>query len=499
LKFIGALDQGTSSTRFIIFNHDGQIVAMDQMEHQQFLLAEGWVEHDALEIWDNSNKVIEGALKKAGITGSDLTAIGITNQRETVLAWNKETGLPLANAIVWQDIRTKNDLEKLSESQKLRIQFLSGLPASPYFSASKMKWLIENSLAVRDAEADGSLVFGTMDTWLLWNLTGGAKGGVFATDVTNASRTLLMDIEKLEWNDELLEIFNIQKSTLPSIKSSSEIYGHTKKDGVFGSEIAIAGILGDQQAAMVGQGCFEVGDSKCTYGTGNFGLVNTGTQIVRSENGLLTTVCYKFGTEATKYALEGSVAVTGAAVQWLRDQLELIRSADEIEELAKSVPDNGGVYFVPAFSGLFAPHWRSDARGVIVGLTRGVTKAHLARAALEAICYQSREILVALAAESGVELKQLRVDGGITNNNLCMQIQADVLQIEIVRPQIVETTALGAAYAAGLAVGYWKSAEELKAKSVIANTWSPVKDSELATKGFYQWEKAVAKTLNWID
>ena len=469
------------------------------MEHQQFLLAEGWVEHDALEIWDNSNKVIEGALKKAGITGSDLTAIGITNQRETVLAWNKETGLPLANAIVWQDIRTKNDLEKLSESQKLRIQFLSGLPASPYFSASKMKWLIENSLAVRDAEADGSLVFGTMDTWLLWNLTGGAKGGVFATDVTNASRTLLMDIEKLEWNDELLEIFNIQKSTLPSIKSSSEIYGHTKKDGVFGCEIAIAGILGDQQAAMVGQGCFEVGDSKCTYGTGNFALVNTGTQIVRSENGLLTTVCYKFGTEATKYALEGSVAVTGAAVQWLRDQLELIRSADEIEELAKSVPDNGGVYFVPAFSGLFAPHWRSDARGVIVGLTRGVTKAHLARAALEAICYQSREILVALAAESGVELKQLRVDGGITNNNLCMQIQADVLQIEIVRPQIVETTALGAAYAAGLAVGYWKSAEELKAKSVIANTWSPVKDSELATKGFYQWEKAVAKTLNWID
>ena len=469
------------------------------MEHQQILLAEGWVEHDALEIWDNSNKVIEGALKKAGITGSDLTAIGITNQRETVLAWNKETGLPLANAIVWQDIRTKNDLEKLSESQKLRIQFLSGLPASPYFSASKMKWLIENSLAVRDAEADGSLVFGTMDTWLLWNLSGGAKGGVFATDVTNASRTLLMDIEKLEWNDELLEIFNIQKSTLPSIKSSSEIYGHTKKDGVFGCEIAIAGILGDQQAAMVGQGCFEVGDSKCTYGTGNFALVNTGTQIVRSENGLLTTVCYKFGTEATKYALEGSVAVTGAAVQWLRDQLELIRSADEIEELAKSVPDNGGVYFVPAFSGLFAPHWRSDARGVIVGLTRGVTKAHFARAALEAICYQSREILVALAAESGVQLKQLRVDGGITNNNLCMQIQADVLQIEIVRPQIVETTALGAAYAAGLAVGYWKSAEELKAKSVIANTWSPVKDSELATKGFYQWEKAVAKTLNWID
>ena len=469
------------------------------MEHKQILLADGWVEHDALEIWDNSNKVIEGALKKAGIIGSDLTAIGITNQRETVLAWNKETGLPLANAIVWQDIRTKNELEKLSESQKLRIQFLSGLPASPYFSASKMKWLIENSPAVRDAKADGSLVFGTMDTWLLWNLTGGANGGVFATDVTNASRTLLMDIEKLEWNDELLEIFNIPTSTLPTIKSSSEIYGHTLKDGVFGSEIAISGILGDQQAAMVGQGCFEVGDSKCTYGTGNFALVNTGTQIVRSENGLLTTVCYKFGTEATKYALEGSVAVTGAAVQWLRDQLELIKSADEIEELAKSVPDNGGVYFVPAFSGLFAPHWRSDARGVIVGLTRSATKAHLARAALEAICYQSREILVALAAESGVQLKQLRVDGGITNNNLCMQIQADVLQIEIVRPQIVETTALGAAYAAGLAVGYWKSTDELKAKSVIAKKWSPNKDSELATKGLGQWQKAVSKTLNWLD
>jgi len=499
LKFIGALDQGTSSSRFIIFNHDGQIVAMDQMEHQQILLAEGWVEHDALEIWDNSNKVIEGALKKAGITGSDLTAIGITNQRETVLAWNKETGLPLANAIVWQDIRTKDELEKLSESQKLRIQFLSGLPVSPYFSASKMKWLIENSLAVRDAKADGSLVFGTMDTWLLWNLTGGADGGVFATDVTNASRTLLMDIENLTWSEELLEIFNIPTSTLPTIKSSSEIYGHTKKDGVFGSEIAIAGILGDQQAAMVGQGCFEVGDSKCTYGTGNFALVNTGTQIVRSENGLLTTVCYKFGTEATKYALEGSVAVTGAAVQWLRDQLELIKSADEIEELAKTVSDNGGVYFVPAFSGLFAPHWRSDARGVIVGLTRSATKAHLARAALEAICYQSREILVALAAESGVQLKQLRVDGGITNNNLCMQIQADILQIEVVRPQIVETTALGAAYAAGLAVGYWKSTDELKAKSAIAKKWSPNKESELATKGLGQWEKAVSKTLNWID
>lgn len=469
------------------------------MEHQQILLADGWVEHDALEIWDNSNKVIVGALKKAGITGSDLTAIGITNQRETVLAWNKETGLPLANAIVWQDIRTKNVLEKLSESQKLRIQFLSGLPASPYFSASKMKWLIENSLAVRDAKADGSLFFGTMDTWLLWNLTGGANGGVFATDVTNASRTLLMDIENLTWSEELLENFNIPTSTLPTVKSSSEIYGHTKKDGVFGSEIAIAGILGDQQAAMVGQGCFEVGDSKCTYGTGNFALVNTGTQIVRSENGLLTTVCYKFGTEATKYALEGSVAVTGAAVQWLRDQLELITSADEIEELAKTVSDNGGVYFVPAFSGLFAPHWRSDARGVIVGLTRSATKAHLARAALEAICYQSREILVALAAESGVQLKQLRVDGGITNNNLCMQIQADVLQIEIVRPQIVETTALGAAYAAGLAVGYWKSTDELKAKSAIAKKWSPNKDSELATQGFEQWQKAVSKTLNWID
>ena len=469
------------------------------MEHQQILLAEGWVEHDALEIWDNSNKVIEGALKKAGITGSDLTAIGITNQRETVLAWSKETGLPLANAIVWQDIRSKNELEKLSESQKLRIQFLSGLPASPYFSASKMKWLIENSLVVRDAKADGSLVFGTMDTWLLWNLTGGADGGVFATDVTNASRTLLMDIENLAWSEELLEIFNIPISTLPTIKSSSEIYGHTKKEGVFGADIAIAGILGDQQAAMVGQGCFEVGDSKCTYGTGNFALVNTGTQIVRSENGLLTTVCYKFGTEATKYALEGSVAVTGAAVQWLRDQLELIKSADEIEELAKTVSDNGGVYFVPAFSGLFAPHWRSDARGVIVGLTRSATKAHLARAALEAICYQSREILVALAAESGVQLKQLRVDGGITNNNLCMQIQADVLQIEIVRPQIVETTALGAAYAAGLAVGYWKSTDELKAKSAIAKKWSPNKDSELATKGLEQWEKAVSKTLNWLD
>ena len=498
MKLIGALDQGTSSTRFIIFNHDGQIVAMDQMEHQQMLLNDGWVEHNALEIWDNSKKVIEGALKKAGINGSELAAIGITNQRETVLAWNKKTGLPLANAIVWQDTRGKNYLEKLSESQKDRIQYLSGLPAAPYFSASKMQWLLENAPSVKAAKTDDLLIFGTIDTWLLWNLTGGVNGGVYATDVTNASRTLLMDIEKLEWNEELLEIFDIQKSTLPSIKSSSEIYGHTLKDGVFGSEIPISGILGDQQAAMVGQGCFEKGDSKCTYGTGNFALVNTGTQIVRSENGLLTTVCYKFGSESTKYALEGSVAVTGAAVQWLRDQLELIQSADEIEDLAKRVPDNGGVYFVPAFSGLFAPHWRSDARGAIVGLTRGVTKAHLARAALEAICYQSREVLSALSIESGVQLKQLRVDGGITNNDLCMQLQADILQAEIIRPQIIETTALGAAYAAGLSVGYWESTDELKTKSVIANKWSPVKDSELATKGFEQWEKAVSKTLNWI-
>ena len=468
------------------------------MEHQQILLNDGWVEHDALEIWNNSKKVIEGALNKAGITGSDLAAIGITNQRETILAWNKKTGLPLANAIVWQDTRGKNNLEKLSESQKIRIQYLTGLPAAPYFSASKMEWLLETVPAVQAAEADDSLIFGTIDTWLLWNLTGGVHGGVFATDVTNASRTLLMDIEKLEWNDELLEIFKIQRSTLPNIKSSSEIYGHTLKDGVFGSEIPISGILGDQQAAMVGQGCFEIGDSKCTYGTGNFALVNTGTQIVRSKNGLLSTVCYKFGNEPTKYALEGSVAVTGAAVQWLRDQLELIQSADEIEDLAKRVPDNGGVYFVPAFSGLFAPHWRSDARGVIVGLTRSATKAHLARAALEAICYQSREVLVALASESGVQVKQLRVDGGITNNNLCMQTQADILQIEVVRPGIIETTALGAAYAAGLSVGYWGSTDEVKAKNIIANKWSPVKNSELATKGVEQWEKAVSKTLNWI-
>ena len=495
MRYVGSLDQGTSSTRFMIFDHAGKVVGQHQLEHRQILPKAGWVEHDASEIWERVQEVIAGAVKQANILGSELAAIGITNQRETTLIWDKKTGVPLANAIVWQDTRTTDFLEVLSESEKETIQFKTGLTIAPYFAGSKMNWLLNN---VAGAKSENTIM-GTIDSWLLWNLSGGVQGGVHLTDVTNASRTLLMNLETLDWDDELLEIFGVSRTMLPTIKSSSEIYALTNPHGPFGTAIPIAGILGDQQAAMVGQVCFKRGESKTTYGTGNFALLNTGTEIVRSKNGLLSTVCFKFGDEPAKYALEGSVAVTGSAIQWLRDQLGIINNAAETEHLASSVTDTAGVYFVPAFSGLFAPYWRSDARGAIVGLTRAATKAHLARAALEAICYQTRDVMDAMVADSGVPMIEMRVDGGITANSLCMQMQADIMGIDITRPLIGETTALGAAYAAGLAVGFWSSQDEVKKQWQQSRRWSPTSTNEVREAGYKQWKKAVERTLNWID
>ena len=499
MAYIGALDQGTSSTRFIVFDSNGSIVGQHQLEHRQILPQSGWVEHDASEIWQRTEEVIKGALAAAKISGSDLSAIGITNQRETTVVWDRTTGKPLANAIVWQDTRTASFLEALSEKSKSAITYKSGLAIAPYFAGSKMHWLLNNVPAVKDAVSSGRALIGTIDSWLVWNLSGGVASGAHITDVTNASRTLLMNLETLDWDDELLAIFGIPRSILPTIASSSEIYGKTSPTGALGASVPIAGILGDQQAAMVGQACFSRGESKTTYGTGNFALLNTGEEIVRSKNGLLTTVCFKFGSDKARYALEGSVAVTGSAIQWLRDQLGIINSAPEVETLAASVPDTGGVYFVPAFSGLFAPYWRNDARGVIVGMTRATTKAHIARAALEAICYQTKEVLDAMSADSGATLAEMRVDGGITANALCMQMQADVMQVDVVRPKIIETTALGAAYAAGLAVGFFDNIDQVRAKWREDRRWKADSSSTLATSGYKQWKKAIDRTLNWVD
>ena len=499
MSYIGSLDQGTTSTRFMIFDHKGRVIGQHQLEHRQILPAPGWVEHDAMEIWRRTQEAITGALQQAGIIGSDLSAIGITNQRETTLAWDSKTGLPLHTAIVWQDTRTQSILDTLSEDQKKSMTYKTGLTIAPYFSGSKMRWLLENSAEVRAARDAGTLMLGTMDSWLVWNLSGGVRGGIHVTDVTNASRTLLMNLETLDWDTELLEILQIPRSALATIESSSQVYTQTDPAGPIGSKVPIASILGDQQAAMVGQVCFQRGDSKTTYGTGNFALINTGTSIARSTKGLLTTVCFKLGDQPAHYALEGSVAVTGSAIQWLRDQLGIISQASDIEILASSVEDNGGVYFVPAFSGLFAPHWRSDARGAIVGLTRAATKSHLARAALEAICYQTRDVIDAMSAETGVAVKTMRVDGGITENNLCMQMQADILGIDISRPVIKETTALGAAYAAGLAVGFWADIAELTTQWMESLHWKPSVNDQLRTSGYEQWKKALTRTLNWVE
>ena len=495
MSFIGALDQGTSSTRFMIFNEEGVVLGQHQLEHKQILPRPGWVEHDAREIWERTVEVISESLRKAGILGKDLAGIGITNQRETTVIWDRQTGRPLHNAIVWQDTRTQDFLNRFSDSEKAFIVRKTGLAIAPYFSGSKLNWLINNVAEVKRAIDSGDALAGTIDSWLLWNLS----GGTHKTDVTNASRTLLMDLETLDWDSELLRLFGIPREILPKICSSSEVFASSLQNGPVGAEIPISGILGDQQAAMVGQVCFEKGDSKTTYGTGNFALLNTGEELVRSNHGLLTTVCFKFGSEPARYALEGSVAVTGSAVQWLRDQLGLIKQASEIEALAAAVEDNGGVYFVPAFSGLFAPYWRSDARGVIVGLTRAANKSHLARAALEAISFQTKEILDAMAQDSGVKLKEMRVDGGITANELCMQIQSDVMQIDVVRPKVIETTALGAAYAAGLSVGYFKDKAQLRTRWQEARRWKPTQNTTIATDGFKNWQKAIERSLNWID
>jgi len=500
--FVGAVDQGTTSTRFMVFDHSGNEVGIHQLEHEQILPRAGWVEHNPVEIWERTSSVIQTALNAQGLQASDLAAVGITNQRETSVVWSRSTGRPYYNAIVWQDTRTDriaSALEREGKGDVIRQK--AGLPPATYFSAGKIQWILENVDGVRAAAEAGDAIFGNTDTWLLWNLTGGVNGGVHVTDVTNASRTMLMNLETLDWDDELISFFNIPRQMLPEIRPSSDpnMYGETLANGPFGGMIPLTGDLGDQQAATVGQVCFNPGEAKNTYGTGNFMLLNTGTELVRSKAGLLTTMCYKFGDEAPVYALEGSIAVTGSAVQWLRDQLGIISGASETETLARQVEDNGGVYFVPAFSGLFAPYWRSDARGAIVGLSRFNTNAHLARATLEAICYQSKDVADAMEKDSGVKLDVLKVDGGVTANELAMQMQADILGVPVSKPVVAETTALGAAYAAGLAVGFWKTKEELVQNWNEDKRWSPQWTDEQRAKGYAGWQKAVQRTLDWVD
>jgi glycerol kinase len=495
MSYIGAIDQGTTSTRFMIFDQAGKVISAAQKEHTQILPQAGWVEHDPLEILRATEAVIKEALQAANLKGSDLAGIGITNQRETTVAWSALSGVPLHNAIVWQDTRSQGLLDQIDPVVATQITYKTGLPLASYFSASKMSWMLEHSPIVKSAADQQELLFGTIDSWLVWNLS---EENIHVTDVSNASRTLLMNLETLQWDEDLLAVFGIERRSLAEIKSSSEIYGYTSATGVFGARIPIAGIVGDQHAALLGQLCFEKGESKTTYGTGNFALINTGTDIVRSKKGLLTTLAFQLGDEPAKYALEGSVAVTGSAVQWLRDQMGIIESSAEIETLAASVSDNAGVYFVPAFSGLFAPYWRGDARGVIVGLTRAATKAHLARATLEAICYQTLDVVRAMEEETGVAIKVLRVDGGVTQNQLCMQMQADILQTDVSRPVVAETTALGAAYAAGLAVGLWKSKEELLSQWEESHHWRPQLSAEKAAAGLQGWKKAIERTLNWV-
>ena len=496
-EYVGALDQGTTSTRFMIFDHSGGVVGIDQKEHEQIYPKPGWVEHDALEIWTRCQEVIKGALQKTGLKASDLAAVGITNQRETAVVWDKKTGKPVHNAIVWQDTRTDlicNELAKDGGQDRFRAKV--GLPLATYFSGPKVKWLLENVEGLRAKAEAGDLAFGNIDTWCLWNLTGGVNGGLHITDVTNASRTMLMNLETLDWDPEILKIMGIPKAMLPQIRPSSEVYG--KCVGELAG-IPVAGDLGDQQAAIFGQTCYSVGEAKNTYGTGNFMLLNTGTKPVQSKNGLLTTLGYKIGDQAAVYCLEGSIAITGALVQWLRDNLGMISTSADIETLAKTVEDNGGAYFVPAFSGLFAPYWKSDARGVIAGLTRYVTKGHIARAVLEATAWQTREVLDAMNADSGVALTALKVDGGMVYNELLMQFQADVLGVPVIRPKVAETTALGAAYAAGLAVGFWKEVEELRKNWQVDRTWEPKMDPKEREKEYKLWKKAVTRTFDWVE
>jgi len=501
-EFIAAIDQGTTSTRFLVFDQGGNEIAKDQLEHRQIMPRPGWVEHDPLEILERTKAVVVGALKKSDLSLRQLRGLGVTNQRETTVVWNPKTGQPWYNAIVWQDTRTDRivaDLEQDGRGQVIRRK--TGLPPATYFSAAKIQWILDNVDGVRRAAERGEAIFGTIDTWLIWNLTGGCDGGAHITDVTNASRTMLLDLRALDWDSELLDMFTIPRSMLPAIRPSSDHtnYGITRGPASIGDGIPVCGDLGDQQAAMVGQACFTPGTAKNTYGTGNFMLLNTGSEIVPSKSGLLTTLCFKMGNRPPVYALEGSIAVTGSAVQWLRDQLGIIQSAGEIETLATSVEDNGGVFFVPAFSGLFAPYWRSDARGVIVGLSRYNTRGHLARATLEAICYQTKDVLDAMTADSGVHLELLKVDGGATINNTLMQMQADILGVEVIRPVVMETTGLGAAYAAGLATGFWKELDDLGRQWQADKSWTPQWSADRRESGHASWKKAVARTLDWID
>ncbi|HEX8869485.1 MAG TPA: glycerol kinase GlpK [Lentzea sp.] len=499
-QYVAAIDQGTTSTRCMIFDHSGRVVSVDQKEHEQIFPKAGWVEHDPMEVWQNTRQVAAGALAKADLSTSDIAAVGITNQRETAVVWDRNTGEPVYNAIVWQDTRTDKivqDLGNLGGGQE-RYRAKVGLPLATYFSGPKIRWILDNVEGARDRAEAGDLLFGNMDTWVLWNMTGGVDGGVHVTDPTNASRTMLMDLDTLAWDSSIASDMGIPMSMLPEIRSSSEVYGQVRERGALAG-VPIAGILGDQQAATFGQACLSPGEAKNTYGTGNFMLLNTGTEKVMSENGLLTTVCYKIGDAPAVYALEGSIAVTGSLVQWLRDNLGMISSAAEIEEHARSVEDNGGAYFVPAFSGLFAPYWRSDARGAIVGLTRFVNKGHLARAVLEATAFQTREVLDAMNADSGVDLTALKVDGGMVVNELLMQFQADILGVPVIRPVVAETTALGAAYAAGLAVGFWKSEDDIRENWAEDKKWEPQMDDARRTSEYANWKKAVTKTFDWVQ
>ena len=496
-KYVAAIDQGTTSTRFIIFDHGGNVIAVDQKEHRQIYPKPGWVEHDPLEVWERTQEVMKGALQKGGIQPADIAAIGITNQRETAVVWEKSTGKPVYNAIVWQDTRTDvicNELAKEGGQDRLRSQ--TGLPLATYFSGPKIKWILDNVEGARAKAEKGELLFGNMDTWVIWNLT-----GAHVTDVTNASRTLLMNLHTLDWDDELLNLLGVPRAMLPEIKSSSEVYGHVTQDSGLSivKGIPVSGDLGDQQAALFGQTCFSAGEAKNTYGTGCFMLMNMGEIPVPSKSGLLTTLGYKIGNQKAVYALEGSIAITGALIQWLRDNLGLIQSSAEVEALASSVEDNGGIYFVPAFSGLFAPYWKSDARGAIVGMTRYVTKGHIARAALEATAYQTCEVLDAMETDSGVRLTALKVDGGMVFNELLMQFQSDILNVPVVRPKVAETTALGAAYAAGLAVGFWKDYDELRANWGRDKEWTPQMDAAVRGKLYAGWKKAVTRTFDWVE
>lgn len=498
-NYVLAIDQGTTSSRAIVFNHAGEIVSVGQLEHDQIFPRAGWVEHNAIQIWNNVREVISVALVRGNVTFNDIAAVGITNQRETAVVWDRTTGQPVYNAIVWQDTRTQAIVDELGGAEGPdKYKAIVGLPLATYFSGPKVKWILDNVEGAREAADRGDLMFGNTDSWVLWNMTGGVDGGVHVTDVTNASRTMLMDLDSLSWRADIAADMGIPLSMLPEIRSSSEVYGTGREQGTLPG-VPIAGILGDQQAAVFGQACFEVGQVKNTYGTGNFMLLNTGTKKVPSKNGLLTTVAYKIGDQEAVYALEGSIAVTGSLIQWLRDNLGMFSDAPDVEYLAHKVADNGGAYFVPAFSGLFAPYWRSDARGALVGLTRYVNKNHIARAALEATAYQSRDVLEAMEADSGIKLAEMRVDGGMVANELLMQFQADQLGVDVVRPKVAETTALGAAYAAGIAVGFWDGQQDVIDNWAEDKRWAPASEPAERERLYRNWKKAVTKTLDWVD